>query len=149
MDWEGYYLNSQNDSLHELYDIMPAYIFEIIGREVVLPYKCDIPIVADVCKYELPATGKPHDVILDNTTFMRSKVADFYQAEFIYKNFKTDEYFTKVTEVYDNCYDVEVELLTNDFANKHSYALYFFTFRRVVMDNFDEAMDKVIEIIKK
>ena len=130
MDWEAYYFSCPQYSLHRLYNIMYP-IAEVVGIEAILPYNQSEPIVSKVHKYELPVPGsqcKPHDVILDASSFMRSKKANYYQAELIYRNFRTNEYYTCLTEIYDNMYDVEVNLLQNDFHEKVAYSLYFYTY---------------------
>ena len=121
----------------------------IKGQEVILPAGYTDPVVVDMMAYELPVAKRPHDAILNNVDFMRSKKVDFYQAELIYKNFNTGEYFTKLTEIHDNSYDVEIELIRNDFSEKETCTLTFFTFRKAIPEYFDKAMDVVLESLKR
>ena len=142
MDWEDYYLTTKSYLLHDIYEIEMNYpITHIIGIEAIIPYNHDEAVVVNSISYELPASGKPADVILDNSTFMRSKKVDWMQAELIYQNARTNEFFTKLTDIYNNSYDVEMELLKNDFTGKSAYAFNFITYTKVNTDNIDKAMD--------
>ena len=103
-------------------------IAEIISTEVILPHDHIDPVLAMVIKFELPASGKPHDVILDASEFMRSKKADYYQAELVYRHFRTNEYHSVLTDIHPDEYSVEIELLSNNFREMCADSLYFYVF---------------------